>query len=72
MSRLSTLTNINTASLEELTGILQISEPLAQKIITLGEELGRFKKPQDFTQLLEITNLEWEEWIQEGITITTQ
>jgi len=27
--------NINTASLEELTGILQISEPLAQKIIDL-------------------------------------
>jgi len=25
--------NINTASLDELTGILQISEPLAQKII---------------------------------------
>ena len=64
--------NINTASQEELIKILKISEPLAQKIITLGEELGGFKKPQDFTQLLEITNLEWEEWKEEGIIITAQ
>jgi len=64
--------NINTASQEELTNILQISEPLARKLIALREELGGFKNPQALIQLHEITNLEWEEWIQEGITITTQ
>jgi len=64
--------NINSASPEELTSILQISEPLAQKIISLREELGGFKEPQDLTQLPEISNLEWEEWIQEGIAITAQ
>ena len=71
------------ASLEELTSILQISEPLAQKTtalpfmsfprtresIILREELGRFKEPQALTQLPEITNLEWEEWKEQGITI---
>jgi hypothetical protein len=76
--------NINSASLEELTSILQISESLAQKIITfpslsfprkwesiiLSDELEGFKDPQDFTQLPEITNLEWEEWAEEGIIIT--
>jgi len=48
---------------------LQISEPLAQKIITLREELGEFKDHKDLTQLPEITNLEWQEWAEEGITI---
>ena len=62
--------NINTVSQEELTKILQISESLAQKIIALRDELGGFKEPQDFTQLLEITNLEWEEWKEQGIIIT--
>ncbi len=62
--------NINSASQEELTSILQLSEPLAQKIITLKEELGGFKDPQDLTQLPELTNLEWEEWKEEGIIIT--
>ena len=62
--------NINSASQEELTSILQITEPLAQKIISLREELGGFKDPQDLTQLPEITNLEWEEWKEQGITIT--
>jgi phosphatidylserine/phosphatidylglycerophosphate/cardiolipin synthase-like enzyme len=62
--------NINSASPEELTSILQISEPLAQKIIALREELGGFKDPKDLTQLPEISNLEWEEWKEEGITIT--
>ena len=61
--------NINSASPEELTSILQISEPLAQKIIALREELKGFKEPQDLTQLPEITNLEWEEWKEEGIVI---
>ncbi len=62
--------NINTASLEELTGILQISEPLARKIITLRDSLSEgFKDPQALTQLIEITTLEWEEWEEEGIVI---
>ncbi len=62
--------NINSAPLEELTSILQISEPLAQKIINLREELEGFKEPQDLLQFTEITNLEWEEWKEEGIIIT--
>ena len=61
--------NINTAYLEEFIQILQISKPLIQKIIILKEELRGFKEPQDFTQLPEITNLEWEEWKEEGIII---
>ena len=64
--------NINSASLEELTSILQISKPLAGKIITLRENLGGFKNPQDLLQLPEITNLEWEEWAEEGITIIVE
>ncbi len=65
-------TNINSASQEELTNILQISEPLARKIIVLREELGGFKEPQGLVQLPEITNLEWDEWEEEGIVITGQ
>jgi phosphatidylserine/phosphatidylglycerophosphate/cardiolipin synthase-like enzyme len=63
---------INTASPEELTKILQISEPLAKKIIILREELGGFKDPQDLLQLPELTNLEWEEWEEEGIKINIE
>ena len=62
--------NINSASQGELTGILQISEPLARKIIALRDELGGFKEPQELTQLPEITNLDWEEWEEEGTIIT--
>lgn len=55
--------NINTASPEELISILQISEPLARKIITLRDSLsGGFKDPQDLLQLPELTTLDWEEW----------
>jgi len=75
--------NINTASLEELTGILQISQPLAQKIIDLPfmsfprtresiilrDELGGFKDPKDLLQLPELTNLDLLEWREEGIVI---
>lgn len=61
--------NINSASLEELTNILQISEPLARKIIALKDELGGFKDPQDLLQLSELTNLDWEEWEEQGIII---
>ena len=62
--------NINSASLEELTSILQINELLAQKIITLRDDMEGFKEPRDIIQLAELTNLEWEEWKEEGITIT--
>ena len=64
--------NINTASQEELTVILQISKPLARKIIALREELGGFKEPQDLLQLPEITTLDWEEWKEQGIIIITE
>jgi DNA uptake protein ComE-like DNA-binding protein len=64
--------NINSASQDELTSILQITEPLAQKIIALREELGGFKEPQDLIQLPEITNLEWEEWKEQRIIINTE
>lgn len=64
------ITNINSASLEELTSTLQISDPLARKIIALREELGGFKDPKDLLQLPELTTLEWREWEEEGITIT--
>ena len=78
--------NINSASQEELTSILQISEPLAQKIITLPfmsfprmresiilrEELGGFKYPKDFLQLPELTNLEWQEWKEQEIVLNVQ
>ena len=59
--------NINSASQDELTSILQITEPLAGKIIALREELEGFKDPKALTQLPEITNLEWEEWKEQGI-----
>lgn len=61
--------NINSASPEELTSILKISEPLARKIITLREELGGFKEPKDLLQLPELTSLDWREWTEEGIMI---
>jgi len=67
------LININSASPEELTNILQISEPLVQKIINLRDSLNEgFKDPQDLLQLLELTNLEWEEWDEEEIIITVK
>jgi DNA uptake protein ComE-like DNA-binding protein len=53
--------NINSASQEELISILQISKPLAQKIIALGEELGGFENSQALTQLPEITTLDFQE-----------
>jgi len=62
--------NINSASPEELTNILQISEPLARKIIASREELEGFKDPQDLTQLPEITNLERKGWKEQGIIIS--
>jgi len=52
--------NINSASQEELTHILQISEPLAQKIIALRDSLsGGFKEPKALLQLPKLTNSDW-------------
>jgi len=62
--------NINSASLEEFTSILQISKPLTRKIIVLRDELGGFKETKAITRLPEITNLEWGEWEEQGIIIT--
>jgi len=64
--------NINSASPEELTSILQISEPFAQKIIVLREELGGFKDPKTLTQLTELTTLDWKEWKEKGIIINIE
>ena len=62
--------NINTASQYEFIKILKISESLAIKIITLRDSLsGGFKESKDLLQLLEITNLDWREWSEEGINI---
>jgi len=65
----SEIININTASQYELTKILQITEPLAWKIIALIEELGEFEEPKDLLQFTEITALEWQEWEEQGIII---
>ena len=61
--------NTNTASQDELIKILQISGPLAQRIIAPREELEGFKESQDLTQLPEKATLEWEEWKELGIII---
>ncbi|MDP8227644.1 MAG: hypothetical protein P9L89_08415 [Candidatus Celaenobacter polaris] len=63
---------------------MQISEPLAWKIIAfpfmsfprtresiiLSDKLEGIKEPEDLLQFTEITNLEWEEWEEEGIKIS--
>jgi len=42
-------------------------------MITLRDSLsGGFKEPKDLLQLPEITNLEWEEWKEQGIIINTE
>ena len=65
--------NIKSAFQGELTNILQISKPLAQKIITLREsQCGGFKEPKDLLQLLELTNIEWQEWEEEEIRIIVE
>lgn len=62
--------NINTASQDKLIKVLRVSEPLARKIVSLRDSLnGRFKDPKDLFQLPKITNLELEEWKEEGIVI---
>ncbi|MBA7582611.1 hypothetical protein ES708_24547 [subsurface metagenome] len=49
-----------------------MSTPLAQKIITLREDLGGFKEPKDLLQLPELTTLEWEEWEEQEIMISVK
>ncbi len=62
--------NINTASQDELIKVLQINKLLAQKIINLREsKCEGFKEPKDLIQLPELINLDWKEWIEEGIII---
>ena len=44
-----------------------------QKIITLRDSLsGGFKEPEDLSQLPELLNLNWKEWIQKEIVINIQ
>ena len=65
--------NINTTYQDEMIKVLQISEPLAKKIITLREsQCGGFKEPKDLLQLPELTTLEWQEWKEQGIIITAE
>jgi hypothetical protein len=40
--------------------------------IILSDELEGFKDPQDLLQFTEITNLEWQEWKEQGITIIVE
>jgi len=61
--------NIHTASQDDLMKILKISEPFAQKIINLREEMRGFKELKDLLKLPEFTNLDWKEWGEEGIVI---
>lgn len=78
--------NINTISQDIFIKILQISEPLAQKIIDfpfmsflrtresiiLREELGGSKEPQDLIKQSELTNIDWKEWEEEGIIFSVR
>ena len=56
-------------TIEKIGCVYFNSQPLAQKIITLREELGGFKEPQALIQLPELTTLDWEEWEEQGIII---
>jgi len=49
-----------------------MSFPRTRESIILRDELGGFKEPQDILQLSELTNLEWEEWREQGIIITVE
>ena len=61
--------SVNTASQNEFIKILQISEPLAQKIIKLSErQCVNFKEPKGLLRLPELTNLDWKNNIVSGFT----
>ena len=61
--------NINTASLEELVCVLEISEHTAMRVIERRNKMDGFKNPRDITFLFEIGTIELEEWIKRGIVI---
>ena len=61
--------NINTASLEELVCVLEISEHTAMRVIERRNKMNGFKNPRDITFLFEIGTIEWEKWIERGIVI---
>ena len=62
--------NINLLSQDELIEILQISKPLAEKIIALRDSLSGGFKDSHPPQLPEITKIKWREWKEKRITIT--
>ena len=64
--------NINTASKAELIKVLNISEPLAQKIIELKNEMDCFKEPEDLLKILELSTIDLREWEEEGIIFAIQ
>ena len=49
---------------------ISLSTLAKTKVHFFLNELGEFKEPKDLLQFTEITNLEWEEWKEEGIRIT--
>ncbi len=49
-----------------------MSFPSRRESIILRDELRGFKDPEDLLQLPEITNLDWEEWKEQGITIIVE
>jgi len=61
--------NINTASLEELMYVLDISENTAKRVINRRSDMNGFKNPKDIMLLIEIGKIEWGEWIKKGIVI---
>ena len=61
--------NINTASLEELMHVLEISENTAIRVINRKNDMNGFKNPKDIMLLIEIGKIEWGEWIKRGIVI---
>ena len=65
--------DINSVSQDELVKMLQINQPLAQKIVNLREsKCGGFKEPKDLLQLPTLTNLDWKEWEEQGIIISVK
>ena len=46
-----------------------MSFPRTRESIILREALGGFKDPKDLLQLPELTDLEWQEWEEEGAVI---
>jgi len=49
-----------------------MSFPRTRESIILREELGGFKESKALLQLSELTKLEWSEWREEEIIITTE